>query len=909
MATPYVEYNGDGSTSLYVFSFGYIEADHVKVTVDGADVPFTWVGPSSVQLTAAPASGTLVRIYRETPRERLVDFTDGTSVRADDLDLASTQMLYISEEVEVDVSVALRRGADGAYDAGGLRVTNAGAPTEDTDLATRGWVNTAFDSTLVLAQAAQAAAEASADAAFAASVEGRNFPSRSAIVAYLGGLSASEAAAVPAGAVWASPECSFFKLPAGHSAYGQDYVQDLPGFYPYGRVHTPQHYGAAGDGTTDDTLAIRSLIAGAPSGGHIHFAAADSGVYLVDGLVTPGTTVSMSAFIVDKPLTVTGVKTGLIRIKGGAGASFFDAGTRGNVFLLDSSDIMFLGVHMDLNTDNLYGTEIDGTRYYAENAAGDASIGVTGVKLYRSDFTAHTTNVIVERCQFYRVSFAAVSLSGRKLETGAPDPIAYYNDNIFDTAGTISNCHVRYNYTEGGQRSTLVLTGGARHCTMNNNFCYNAHWAAVRLYLMCYACQMNDNYVMYDGATVDPTLVQTDELAIERPGNILPRLLRIGHGSRLAGTVRYCEARNNRLVVVNTDALDDSLTDATIPLGRVVLRMENGTEGNVIEGNVISGSAKIAAWIGQSTGTSFCFNHLYGADYDGQFQRGLVFGGDQTGGKFNGNTVNGFTRGITTDTTETLDNCQINENDMTGNSVDVRLEGAFNNSEFMRNKGTGAGTLLSLTGTGSGNDISYNNGVCTTDVIFASGIQDSRFKANRGSGYSGYGAHLHGNCTGSSVSDSFFRSASGTAGVNISDAASVGVRVFNNDLLGSGTDQFLDSGTDTESDIWASLADGQVVRLPGGLQVCTRQVEFDTALASTPVSFAYPKGFNGTVLFSSANVEEGVGGANVGAINSLHQTLTCETTTSAWKIRASSYTGGDIGTMTVKLFAIGVSNP
>ncbi|WP_109798672.1 phage tail fiber domain-containing protein [Novosphingobium meiothermophilum] len=93
-------YTGNGSTTQFDITFTYETADTVKVRVNKADVAFTWVNPSRVQVSPAPAAGSLVEIYRKTDvSAAAVDFVDGAVLQAGDLDNAFRQVLRRSEEL------------------------------------------------------------------------------------------------------------------------------------------------------------------------------------------------------------------------------------------------------------------------------------------------------------------------------------------------------------------------------------------------------------------------------------------------------------------------------------------------------------------------------------------------------------------------------------------------------------------------------------------------------------------------------------------------------------------------------------------------------------------------------------------------------------------------------------------
>ena len=100
MAFSYTTYTGNGSATQYAVAFGYIRREHVAVTVAGLASTFTWVNNSLIQMDAAPAAAAAVRVYRTTPISApLVDFADGSTLVAADLDTNSRQSIYIQQEL------------------------------------------------------------------------------------------------------------------------------------------------------------------------------------------------------------------------------------------------------------------------------------------------------------------------------------------------------------------------------------------------------------------------------------------------------------------------------------------------------------------------------------------------------------------------------------------------------------------------------------------------------------------------------------------------------------------------------------------------------------------------------------------------------------------------------------------
>jgi hypothetical protein len=169
MAYSYIAYTGNGATTQFALPFSYIRKEHVKVYVNYVDTAYTWLNDSTVQLASAPANGLRVEVRRVTPLNApLVDYADGSTLVAADLDTANLQQLYLQQELDDDLQQTVSIDpATGLPSAGGQRITNVGTPTQSTDAATKGYVDTSVSG--VSASAAAAAASAASATASASS--------------------------------------------------------------------------------------------------------------------------------------------------------------------------------------------------------------------------------------------------------------------------------------------------------------------------------------------------------------------------------------------------------------------------------------------------------------------------------------------------------------------------------------------------------------------------------------------------------------------------------------------------------------------------------------------------------------------------------------------------------------------
>lgn len=98
MATPTVEYTGDGTNRNFAITFPYLRSSHVKVYVGGDVVPFTLLNATTVQTTTAPAEGTTVTVRRETPEAPLHTLQNNRMIQAAQFNEIVKQAIYFAQE-------------------------------------------------------------------------------------------------------------------------------------------------------------------------------------------------------------------------------------------------------------------------------------------------------------------------------------------------------------------------------------------------------------------------------------------------------------------------------------------------------------------------------------------------------------------------------------------------------------------------------------------------------------------------------------------------------------------------------------------------------------------------------------------------------------------------------------------
>ena len=145
MAYSYVVYTGNGSTTQFAITFPYIRKEHIKVYVNYVDTAYTYVNDTTVQLATAPASPLRVEVRRVTPLANvLVDYTDGSTLIAADLDTSNLQSLYNEQELDDSLKQTVSIDpATGLLSAGSQRITNVANPVNAQDAATKTYVDTA----------------------------------------------------------------------------------------------------------------------------------------------------------------------------------------------------------------------------------------------------------------------------------------------------------------------------------------------------------------------------------------------------------------------------------------------------------------------------------------------------------------------------------------------------------------------------------------------------------------------------------------------------------------------------------------------------------------------------------------------------------------------------------------------
>lgn len=154
-------YQLNGATTDFAIPFEYLARKFVQVTLIGVDrkvlvlnQDYRFATKALISTTRAwgPADGyQLIEIRRYTSAtERLVDFTDGSILRAYDLNISQIQTLHVAEEARDLTADTIGVNNDGNLDARGRRIVNVANAVDPQDAITLGqvqaWNNSAYQS-------------------------------------------------------------------------------------------------------------------------------------------------------------------------------------------------------------------------------------------------------------------------------------------------------------------------------------------------------------------------------------------------------------------------------------------------------------------------------------------------------------------------------------------------------------------------------------------------------------------------------------------------------------------------------------------------------------------------------------------------------------------------------------------
>ena len=118
---------GNGSTKQFTIPFPYVKKDHIVVALNNvANTSFSFINDTTIEFdtlssatstqeaTGAPKTGVEIEISRDTPlTTALVDFVDGSTLTAADLDTAVLQLLYGIQEAKDEAALGIQNTPQG----------------------------------------------------------------------------------------------------------------------------------------------------------------------------------------------------------------------------------------------------------------------------------------------------------------------------------------------------------------------------------------------------------------------------------------------------------------------------------------------------------------------------------------------------------------------------------------------------------------------------------------------------------------------------------------------------------------------------------------------------------------------------------------------------------------------------
>jgi hypothetical protein len=136
-----ISYVGNGVTTAYNIPFGSLAAGHIKATLDDVVTSAFTVNAARTTLTfsVAPAVDVAIEIYRETPQasgDFSVDFSDGSVLKADDIDLGFKHSLYLTQEI-LDRTLKTASAMEQDWDARSRKIKNLLAGVDPSDAITK----------------------------------------------------------------------------------------------------------------------------------------------------------------------------------------------------------------------------------------------------------------------------------------------------------------------------------------------------------------------------------------------------------------------------------------------------------------------------------------------------------------------------------------------------------------------------------------------------------------------------------------------------------------------------------------------------------------------------------------------------------------------------------------------------
>lgn len=145
MAYSAATYKGDGSQSTFIIPFDYLQKDFVKVTINEVDKVYAQdynVDGRELSFPTAPPSGSIIKVYRETPTDRMVKWNEGSVLTSSNMTTQQIQELHLIEETTYNLedSAMVKTEDNHKWEGKYLPITHVGEPTDDSDAVNLGTI-------------------------------------------------------------------------------------------------------------------------------------------------------------------------------------------------------------------------------------------------------------------------------------------------------------------------------------------------------------------------------------------------------------------------------------------------------------------------------------------------------------------------------------------------------------------------------------------------------------------------------------------------------------------------------------------------------------------------------------------------------------------------------------------------